>query len=148
RLVPRFGARARLAAAALLSAAGLLWMSRLSAAGSYATDILGPLTLVALGLGLSFPPGTYAATAGVPPRDAGLASGIVNTTRQLGGAVGLAALATVAVDRTHAVLAGASASPTLLDQALAAGYSRAFEVAAVIALGACLAALLIPSRLR
>ena len=147
RLVPRLGPRPLLAVAALISAAGLLWMSRLDAGGTYAADILGPIVVVALGLGLSFPPGTYAATAGVPPRDAGLASGVVNTTRQLGGAVGLAALATVAVSRTHSLLDGGS-SPALVNQALAAGYSRAFEVAALIAVGACLAALLIPARVR
>jgi hypothetical protein len=110
------------------------------------TDVLGPLTLVALGLGLSFPPGTYAATAGVPARDGGLASGLVNTTRQVGGAVGLAALATIAVDRTNAVLASGRPSAGLANQALTAGYARAFEVAAVIALGAFGAAFIIPAR--
>jgi EmrB/QacA subfamily drug resistance transporter len=149
RLVPRTGARPLLAVAALLLCGGLIWMSRLDAGGGYTSDILGPLIVVAFGLGLSFPPGTYAATAGVPPRDAGLASGIVNSTRQLGGAVGLAALATVAADRTSSLLAGAPRHPpSFINHALAAGYSRAFEVAAVIALGACVAALSIPGRVR
>jgi EmrB/QacA subfamily drug resistance transporter len=146
RLIGRLGPRLLLAGAALICAAGLLWLSRLAATGSYVTDVLGPLTLVALGLGLSFPPGTYAATAGVPARDGGLASGLVNTTRQVGGAVGLAALATIAVDRTNAVLASGRPSAGLANQALTAGYARAFEVAAVIALGAFGAAFIIPAR--
>jgi EmrB/QacA subfamily drug resistance transporter len=145
RLVSRLGPRPPLAAATLLCAGGLVWMSQLSADGSYVRDILGPLTLVAFGLGLSFPPGTYAATAGVPAKDAGLASGLVNTTRQLGGAIGLAALATIAVDRTKAVLAGGVPTAHLVDRALTAGYERAFLVAAAIALAACLASLIIPS---
>jgi EmrB/QacA subfamily drug resistance transporter len=146
RLLHRLGPRPLLAGAALICAAGLVWLSRLSPTGTYAADVLGPLTLVALGLGLSFPPGTYAATAGVAAREGGLASGLVNTTRQVGGAVGLAALATIAVDRTKAVLAGGRPGPGVVNDALTAGYARAFEVAAVIALGACAAAFVIPAR--
>jgi len=145
RLVSRLGPRPPLVAATLLCAGGLVWMSQLSATGTYARDILGPLVLVAFGLGLSFPPATYAATAGVAPKDAGLASGLVNTTRQLGGAIGLAALATIAVDRTKDVLAGSAPSAGLVDRALTAGYERAFLVAAAIALAASLLSFVIPA---
>lgn len=145
RLVPRFGPRRLLLVAPLLIAAGLFWMSRVSADGSYAVDILGPITLAALGLGLSFPPATYAATAGVAPKNAGLASGLVNSNRQVGGAIGLAALATIAVHETASVLAEHGASVHPLATALVAGYQRAFLVGAVIALAASLSALIIPA---
>ena len=96
--------------------------------------------VAALGLGLSFPPGTYAATAGVAPRDAGLASGLVNAMRQIGGAVGLATLATIAVHETAGALAGGESA----NAALVAGYGRAFLVGAGIAVAASLSALIIP----
>jgi MFS family permease len=140
RLVARVGARRVLIVAPLIIAAGLGWMSQVSAGGAYATDILGPIVIAAFGLGLSFPPATYAATAGVAPRDAGLASGLVNTTRQVGGAVGLALLATIAVHQTASALAsGSTATEALVD-----GYGWAFAVGAGIAVAASLSALLIP----
>jgi EmrB/QacA subfamily drug resistance transporter len=140
RLVPRLGPRRVLLVSPLLIAAGLAWMSRVSADGAYVTDILGPIVVAALGLGLSFPPGTYAATAGVAPRDAGLASGLVNSTRQVGGAIGLAALATIAVSQTTAALGHGSPA-----EALVAGYRSAFLVGACVAVAASLSALLIPA---
>ena len=122
-------------------AAGLLWMSRVSADGAYATDILGPIVVAAFGLGLSFPPGTYAATAGVAPRDAGLASGLVNSTRQIGGAVGPR-------DRSRRSPCTRRRAPspaaTRATEALVAGYGRAFLVGAGIAVAASLSALIIP----
>jgi len=139
RILPRFGARPVLASAALICSGGLFWMSHLSANGSYAADILGPIILVSFGLGMSFPPGTYAATTGVPRSEAGLAAGLINTTRQLGGAIGLAVLATVAVHRTQS-LAGGEALPA----AVADGYGRAIAIGGVVALGAFAAALIIP----
>jgi EmrB/QacA subfamily drug resistance transporter len=145
RLVSRLGPRPLMSGATLLCAGGLLWMSGISASGDYVSEIVGPLTLVALGLGLSFPPGTYAATADMPPRDAGLASGLVNATRQVGGAVGLAALATIAVDHARAVVGPGAPSPAALADAATQGYSRAFLVAAFIALAASLVSLVVPS---
>ncbi|HEY3088630.1 MAG TPA: MFS transporter [Jatrophihabitantaceae bacterium] len=114
RLVALVGVRRQLIIGPLLAAAGLAWLSQLSAGDSYAGHVFGALVLAGLGVGLSFVPMTIAATADVPVHQAGLASGLINTTRQLGGAVGLAAMATVA--------AGAS-SPT-------AGYDRAFWISA------------------
>jgi EmrB/QacA subfamily drug resistance transporter len=114
RLLALVGVRRQLIIGPLLAAAGLAWLSQLSAGDSYAGHVFGALVLAGLGVGLSFVPMTIAATADVPVHQAGLASGLINTTRQLGGAVGLAAMATVA--------AGAS-SPT-------AGYDRAFWISA------------------
>jgi hypothetical protein len=79
-----------------LAAVGLLWLSRVGAGDAYLVHVLGPLILVGLGFGTSFVPMTLSATAGVPPHEAGLAAGLINTTRQVGGALGLAIMATVA----------------------------------------------------
>jgi hypothetical protein len=91
---------------------------------------------VAAGIGIAFVPVTIAAVAGVRPGEAGLASGLVNTSRQMGGALGLAILATVATARTDA-LGGHGAA------ALTAGYQRAFEIGAGFALAGALVALLV-----
>ncbi len=139
RIVPRTGPRPILAIAGLIISASLFWMSHLSATGSYWSDILGPITLVSIGLGLSFPPGTFAAMSSVGPAEAGLASGLVNSSRQIGGAIGLAILATVAAQRTGSLEAGESVAAALAD-----GYGRAIAVGSIIALGTTLAALIIP----
>jgi hypothetical protein len=86
---------------------------------------------------------TFAATAGMPMNQAGLASGLINTTRQVGGSIGLAVLATVSVETTAAALAGPGALS--LPAALTAGYSRAFDVSVWLFLGAAFAALIVPS---
>jgi hypothetical protein len=114
-------------------------MSEASAHAGYFAHVFGPVLLVGVGLGLSFVPMTMAATTGVPVHQAGLASGLVNTSRQVGGAVGLAAMATVAASaaRDHAV--GASG----VIAALTTGYDRAFAIAAaILVVGAGLALLL------
>ncbi|MEY9930918.1 EmrB/QacA subfamily drug resistance transporter [Catenulispora sp. GP43] len=139
RIRRRLGTTATVTGAMLTEAAGLLWLSRISAGGSYLADILGPSILVGLGLSIAFVHLTSLAVEGVPPRDAGLAGGLVNTTRQVGGAVGLAALATLA----GSVTAHAATHESHL-QALTAGYRAAFAVsAAVMAATALLVPLLI-----
>jgi predicted MFS family arabinose efflux permease len=142
RLVLRLGPRPILVVGGLLSALGLFLFSGLGVDTGYWSGFLVPSVLITLGLGLSFTPLAYAATAGVPPQEAGLASGLVNTSRQIGGAVGLAALATIATSRTHAVAAAVSGRLALTD-----GYTLAFRISAVIALGAAAAALLVPGKL-
>jgi EmrB/QacA subfamily drug resistance transporter len=114
RLVTRVGVRRQLIIGPLLAGGGLAWLGQLSAGDGYVTHVFGALVLTGLGMGISFVPMTIAATADVPIHQAGLASGLINTSRQIGGAVGLAVMATVA--------AGAS-SPT-------AGYDRAFWISA------------------
>jgi EmrB/QacA subfamily drug resistance transporter len=139
RVSRRIGATATVTAALLTEAAGLLWLSRIGADGSYLADILGPSVLVGLGLSVAFVQLTALAVEGVPPQDAGLAGGLVNTTRQIGGAIGLAALATLA----GSVTADASTHEPRL-AALTAGYRAAFTVsAAVLAATALLAMLLV-----
>jgi EmrB/QacA subfamily drug resistance transporter len=152
RLVPRFGPRPLLIVGVLLAAIGLAWLSRISPTGSYVSDVLGGSVLATLGMGLSFTPLAFAATAGVAREEAGLASGVLNTSRQVGGSIALAALATLAAARTAAVLGTRAVSTTsvpghsraALDRALTSGFSRVFVVAAVIALAGWLAALIIP----
>jgi EmrB/QacA subfamily drug resistance transporter len=144
RLLPRIGLRPLLAGGMLLATGGFAWLAEIPAHGSYVAHVLGPGLIVALALGLLFTPLATAATTGVPLSQAGLASGVLNTSRQVGGSIGLAALATVAVARTHSVLA-TGRSPA---DALAAGYDRAFAVAAALNLAGLVCCLLIPTARR
>ncbi|MET7430781.1 MULTISPECIES: MFS transporter [Streptomyces] len=134
RLTRRPGSSLTVGAALLTEAAGLLWLARIRADGGYAVDVLGPTVLIGLGLGAAFVQLTALAMAGVPRADAGLAGGLVNTTRQVGGAIGLAVLTTLAGSVTaHA----ATGRPD--PEALTAGYRTAFAVsAALLALTAAL----------
>src|ERR1700736_1966521 len=144
QLVTRVGFKPTLIAGLLFVAAGLAWFSQVRAGGSFAADVLGPSLLAAVGLGLSFVTTTIAAVTGTQPHEAGLASGLINTAQQVGGALGLAILATVANSRTKGLLAGGGHDVTT---ALTKGFDRAFMVGAGFALaGALLAALLISSR--
>jgi len=130
RLVVRLGVRRQLIAGPLVSAIGLAWLSQVSAGDGYFTHVFGPLVLAGIGLGLSFVPMTIAATADVPVHQAGLASGLINTTRQIGGAVGLAVMATVAAS---------ASSPT-------SGYDAAFTMSAVALLIATGLAFVLPGQ--
>ncbi|MFD6109712.1 MFS transporter [Streptomyces yangpuensis] len=135
RISRRIGATATVVAALLTEAAGMLWLSRMTAEGTYLVDILGPSVLIGMGLSVAFVQLTALAVDGVPRQDAGLAGGLVNTTRQVGGAIGLAALATLAGSVTAHT---AGHQPPL--EALTAGYRTAFAVsAAILAVSALLA---------
>jgi len=142
RILPRTGVRPLLLTGTVLAAGGFAWLSRISPGSSYWVHVFGPGCVIALALGLLFTPLAAAATAGVPFSDAGLASGVLNTSRQIGGSLGLAVLATIATDRVHAVLAGGHASTAA---ALNSGYARAFVVAAGLSVGAALAAFVVPA---
>ncbi|MEA2140666.1 MAG: hypothetical protein QOC91_765 [Solirubrobacteraceae bacterium] len=143
--VTRFGFKPILVIGLLFVAAGLFWFSRVpGTGGTFVANVLGPSLLAAIGLGLSFVPVTIAAVTGTRPHEAGLASGLVNTAQQVGGALGLAILATVANSRTNAVV---HAGQHNLGIALTKGFERAFLVGAGFALaGALLTAVLISSR--
>jgi MFS family permease len=106
RLLTRVGARPLLVSGAALAAGGLLLLAGLPADGSYLASVLPGLALVALGNGLSFAPILATATSGVPEADQGLASGLVNTAQELGSALGLAVLASVAAASGSAFLVG------------------------------------------
>ncbi len=140
RLVRRFGVRPVLVAGPLVTALGLAWLSRLGTDGSLLAQVLLPSSLVALGIGLTVVPLTIAATAGVPGPLAGLASGLINTSRQVGGALGLAVLSTVAAHRTADLLGPAGAGAAEEAAALVAGYGRGLLAGAgLVAAGALLA---------
>ena len=147
QLVTRVGFKPVLIAGLAFVGAGLLWFSQVSVGGSFGTDILGPSLLAAVGLGLSFVPVTIAAVSGVAEHESGLASGLINTTQQVGGALGLAVLATLANSRTDDLLADAGGNPAEVPNALTEGFQTAFLGGAGLALvGIVAASLLIRSR--
>jgi EmrB/QacA subfamily drug resistance transporter len=126
RLVTRFGARRVLIPALGLVAAGLAFFSRVPVDGDYVTDVLPVMLLLGSGAGLAFPAIVTLAMSGASDSDAGLASGLVNTTQQVGGALGLALLATLATTRTDSLRDAGDSTAA----ALTGGYQLAFTVAA------------------
>jgi EmrB/QacA subfamily drug resistance transporter len=137
QLTTRLGVRPVLFSGLVLVAGGLVWFSQVSVGGSYVDDILFPSLLAGWGLGLAFVPQTIGSQAGVKPDEAGLASGLINSSQQIGGAIGLAALSTIATSQTNNALAAGGAMPT----ALVDGFHSAFLVGAGIALAGALLAL-------
>ncbi len=145
QLVERVGTKPVLATGMGFIAVGLLLFTRVSADGSFAGDVLLPSIIVAIGLGLSFVSITITAVAGVTADEAGLASGLINTAQQVGGALGLAILSTVASSRTSHVLADGPHGAGAARNALTEGFQSAFAVGAGFAiLGLILTLLVIP----
>ena len=130
RLVPRFGPRLLILLGTLVACGGLTWLSQISTNSTFVADLLGPFVLIGLGMGLAVTPIAVAGTAGVPTAEAGLASGLLNTSRTVGAAIGLAALATLAANRTSSALIGVPATRAHTAAALTDGYALAFSVAA------------------
>jgi EmrB/QacA subfamily drug resistance transporter len=120
-LAPRVGVRPVAAVGMILTAVGMLLFARMPVGGSYGTDVLPGMIVAALGMGAVFMPLTLVATTGLKDEDQGLASGLFNTSQQVGGALGLAILSTIAAGRTH------GSSPA----ALVHGFHYAFAGAAV-----------------
>jgi EmrB/QacA subfamily drug resistance transporter len=131
-LVMRFGLKRPLAVGMLLACAGLVLLARIPVHASFATDILPAMILLGLGGGIVFNPMLLAAMGDVPPEDSGVASGLVNTSFMMGGALGLAILASVATSRTSSLLRGGSGHAA----ALVGGYHLAFWIGAGFALAA------------
>jgi EmrB/QacA subfamily drug resistance transporter len=130
KLVMRYGIRRPLAAGLCLAAGGLLMLARAPVSGSFLPDVLPSMILLGFGAGLAFNPVLLAAMGDVPQSEAGLASGFVNTSFMMGGALGLAVLASIAASRTSSLLA--TGHPHL--DALTGGYHAAFVIGAVCAL--------------
>jgi EmrB/QacA subfamily drug resistance transporter len=126
RLNLRYGARATLLPGLLLIAAGLALFARVPVDARYVADVLPVMVLLGLGAGLSFPSLMTLAMSGVGPSESGLASGLVNTTLQVGGALGLAVLATLSTTRTDTLLSAGEATAS----ALTGGYHLAFIIGA------------------
>ncbi|QNS02349.1 MFS transporter [Streptomyces xanthii] len=138
RLTATRSPRASLVPGALLAASGLAWFALISPDGSFLTDVLGPSLVTSVGAGLVLAPVAAAATTGIARREAGTASGLMNSSRQLGGSIGLAALATVAAHRT-----GTASGPAALNDGYALGLALA---AAVFVLAAVVAVAVLPGR--
>jgi EmrB/QacA subfamily drug resistance transporter len=141
RLNMRFGPKATLLPSLVLIAAALVLFARLPVDGDYATDVLPGMVLLGLGAGMSFPSLMTLAMSGATPSDAGLASGLVNTTLQVGGAIGLAVLATLATTRTQHLLNGGDGNAS----ALTGGYHLAFIIAAGLVVTALVVAITVIS---
>jgi EmrB/QacA subfamily drug resistance transporter len=132
RLITRFGARAMLVPGLGLITAGLALFTQITVDGSYVAHVLPTMLLLGTGAGIAFPALMTLAMSGVAPSEAGLASGLVNTTVQVGGALGLAVLATLATTRTEHLLAAGETGPAALTE----GYRLAFLIAGVLVLAA------------
>jgi EmrB/QacA subfamily drug resistance transporter len=128
RLTVRFGAKTVLIPSLALIAIGLLLFARTPVDGSYVRDLLPVMVVLGLGAGLSFASVMTLAMSGATPQDAGLASGLVNTSVQVGGAIGLAVLATLAAERSDTLKAAGQAT----DAALNGGYHLAYVVGAAL----------------
>jgi EmrB/QacA subfamily drug resistance transporter len=132
RLIMRFSARRTLLPGLALVAIGLALFARAPVQGSYVRDVLPVMLLLSVGIGVAFPALMTVAMSGATPEDAGLASGLVNTSMQVGGALGLAVLATLAATRSHALLAGGKSTAS----ALTGGYHLAFLTGAGLVVAA------------
>jgi MFS family permease len=139
RLSQRFGAVAVLLPGLVLIAVGLIAFSRVPVDGSYVSDLLPVMIPLGLGAGLFFPALTTLAVSGVAPGEAGLASGLINTSLQVGGSIGLAVLATLAASRSDELLANGDPTPA----ALVGGYQYAFLIAAGLVIAAIVVAVVI-----
>jgi EmrB/QacA subfamily drug resistance transporter len=147
QLVTRAGYKPVLAAGMVLIAAGLAWFSQVPVGGGFAADILGPSLIAAAGLGFAFVTTTIAALSGVEECDSGPASGLINASQQIGGALGLAVLATITTSRTDDVLANAGGDPAALPNALTEGFQSALlGGSAIAAVGLALTLVLIRGR--
>jgi predicted MFS family arabinose efflux permease len=129
QLVTRVGVKPVLVVGMTFLTAGLIFFTQVSVGGSYVTDLLPGFLLIGVGIGFSFVPITIAALAGVEPAEAGLASGLINTSQQIGGALGIAALSTIATSRTDDAVSAGTAVPS----ALVDGFTGAFVAGAIIA---------------
>jgi EmrB/QacA subfamily drug resistance transporter len=137
QLVTRVGVKPVLVVGMTMLTVGLLYFTRVSVDGSYLGDLMPGFLIIGVGIGFSFVPISIAALAGVGPSEAGLASGLINTSQQIGGALGIAALSTIATSHTEDSLGSGHAVPV----ALVDGFQSAFVVGAVVAALGIIAAL-------
>jgi len=129
-LVTKLGFKKVLLAGLVLVTIALLWFGQVPVNGSYVSDLLGPMVVAAVGLGLAFVPVTIAAVSNVSENESGLASGLINTSQQIGGALGLAVLGTIASTRTTDLVSGAQGAAAAVPAALTEGFQLAFMTGA------------------
>jgi hypothetical protein len=124
----------------LLVGLGLFWLSRVGADAGYMSSVLGPLLVIAIGLGQIFVSTSVVAISGINSNESGLASALLNVGRQLGGSLGIAVMGTIAATVTRDHLATGRVTRAALNQAVTVGYSAAFVVAALIMLAGLITA--------
>ncbi len=129
RLVPRVGPRPLIPVGMVLAAAGMAWLGRITVEATYAQDVLGPIIVLGLGMGLAFSPAVATATSGLQASDAGVASAMVSTSQQIGGAVGTAALSTIFAAALTRYIETHSMTPGMGTTAAIHGYTVAFHTA-------------------
>ena len=134
RVVGRIGPKLPISLGALAVTSGLLWLSQLTPSVAYFPGVVGPLAILSVGLGLIFFPTTVVAVTGAARHESGLASAVLNVSQQIGGSVGLATFGTIAAGVTRAHLSGAIPTRGAIDAAVVAGFTSAFQVAALVAL--------------
>ena len=134
RLVGRFGPRPFITIGPLLVASGLFWLSQINDQTTYVGGLLGPMLLIAVGMGNIFVPLTLMAVAGSTPAESGLASALLNVGQQIGGSIGIALLGTIAATTTKNQLVGVIPTHAAINHALGAGYASGFLVAVGIGL--------------
>jgi MFS family permease len=132
KLLPRVGARPLVGAGFVAGMVGMLYLTGIGTDSSYWTHVFPGLVIMGAGFGLIFAPAIATATLGVEPRDAGVASAMVNTMQQIGGSIGTALLSTLAASATTSALQGQRPTPDLLAQAAVHGYTTAFYWSAAI----------------
>jgi len=142
QLVTRVGVKPVLVIGMAILTAGLLYFTQVSVGGSYVRDLMPGFLIIGVGIGFSFVPISIAALAGVKASEAGLASGLINTSQQIGGALGIAALSSIATSRTDDAVSSGSALPV----ALVDGFHSAFVVGAIVAALGLVAALTLVRR--
>ena len=140
RLLPKIGPRALMVSGLTIATVGLFFFSRLGVDSIYVTAVLPPEILVSIGMGLTFVPMSSTALVGVDTRDAGVASALVNTTQQVGGALGTAFLNTMAASAAAGYLASHTKSTAATKAAAVHGYTTAFSVSALLLAGSALVA--------
>ena len=148
RLAGRIGPRLPMAAGALMAAAGLFWLSAITDHASYVASVLGPLVVLALGLGQVFVSTSMTAIAQVRPDESGIVSAVLNVGRQLGGSIGIALMGTLATAIARDQLIGVRPTRAAVDVALTHGFSASFQLAGLIALAGFCAAIVAVRRRR
>ena len=145
-LVTRFGTKTILAIGMALLALGLLYFTQIDVNGSYLADLVPGFLLVGVGLGFAFVPVSIAALQGVQAHEAGVASGLINTSQQIGGALGIAILSTIATTHTDSLIREAGGDPAAIPGALTEGFQYAFAVGAGMAVIGLIATLFLLDR--
>jgi EmrB/QacA subfamily drug resistance transporter len=145
-LVTRFGVKLILAIGMALLTVGLLYFTQIDVHGAYLTDLVPGFLLAGVGLGFAFVPVSIAALQGVESHEAGVASGLINTSQQIGGALGIAILSTIATTHTESVVRGAGGAASAMPSALTEGFQYAFAVGAGMTLLGLIATLVLLDR--